>query len=679
MPRLDTLLVVHTVHEKSRWKHVPCRDAWDALVNASGSEPGAQLPSTIRGELVLNVFQSCGLSVERTLVSRRLLSSIVVDLRDDTNGSTQSSVGPNLLTNNAVVSLSRFAALIALQCGGDFDEKLRVMFVAADRDGVGRLTQDQTVKIFASDAAPVVKSAANSVGDRGSLTWIVETWRDVVSTHFVGGSTSSARNASFVDFPTFNKLASSAIDLLSERAVHEDEEEGEHTTGRYTAIADRRDVSHARNKSLELGGGHHRSSSGPQSSTAAGIADVLASFAGAGSHGGSRDGGRDDPHSGGMGHHRRKSSYESAHGDFASANTSSGNEPQSVTRASRHRRAHTVDHGGSSGMTPGRPGPRSKTPGPRTKTSGGVIWQMFDSFRTGYTKGRSKTAGNELELGFDSKRDTSFLSPGRVSVKRSDSANRLSPIDSPMSPSPIVGDDDSSRRGKINRSTSEQLMRLETKSGSPSGALTNTGSDASLDDDDSDEDEDMYEDEQNGSRYRHSPVNLTKSDREREALRVSLQLAQENTEKAEGEQTDENGAEFETAIAFAQEVGVRLFLYNIVKMLLVIALIAADASICVWTMFHFGIVIGLSVVMVINIGLALLFGFFVIRYTERERGMMHMEYGQHAFKGVSDIFAENNIKGLGESLAIVTSQMQEQHAHGDGRNRGANQVAEDVV
>lgn len=679
MPRLDTLLVVHTVHEKSRWKHVQCRDAWDALVNASGSEPGAQLPSTIRGELVLNVFQACGLSVERTLVSRRLLSSIVVDLRDDTNGSTQSSVGPNLLTNNAVVSLSRFAALIALQCGGDFDEKLRVMFVAADRDGVGRLTQDQTVKIFASDAAPVVKSAANSVGDRGSLTWIVETWRDVVSTHFVGGSTSSARNASFVDLPTFNKLASSAIDLLSERAVHEDEEEGEHMTDRYTAIADRRDVSHARNKSLELGGGHHRSSSGPQSSTAAGIADVLASFAGAGSHGGSRDGGRDDPHSGGMGHHRRKSSYESAHGDFASANTSSGNPPQSVTRASRHRRAHTVDHGGSSGMTPGRPGPRSKTPGPRTKTSGGVIWQMFDSFRTGYTKGRSKTAGNELELGFDSKRDTSFLSPGRVSVKRSDSANRLSPIDSPMSPSPIVGDDDSSRRGKINRSTSEQLMRLETKSGSPSGALTNTGSDASLDDDDSDEDEDMYENEQNGSRYRHSPVKLTKSDREREALRVSLQLAQENTEKAEGEQTDENGAEFETAIAFAQEVGVRLFLYNIVKMLLVIALIAADASICVWTMFHFGIVIGLSVVMVINIGLALLFGFFVIRYTERERGMMHMEYGQHAFKGVSDIFAENNIKGLGESLAIVTSQMQEQHAHGDGRNRGANQVAEDVV
>ena len=124
----------------------------------------------------------------------------------------------------------------------------------------------------------------------------------------------------------------------------------------------------------------------------------------------------------------------------------------------------------------------------------------------------------------------------------------------------------------------------------------------------------------------------------------------------------EQGAEFESAIAFAQEVGIRMFLYNIVKMLLVIALIAADASICVWTMFHFGIVIGLSVVMVINVGLALLFGFFVLRYTERERGMMHMEYGQHAFKNVTDMFDQNNVKSLGESLAMVTHTLQEGRA-----------------
>ena len=158
-------------------------------------------------------------------------------------------------------------------------------------------------------------------------------------------------------------------------------------------------------------------------------------------------------------------------------------------------------------------------------------------------------------------------------------------------------------------------------------------------------------------------------------LRLALESARDETHKAEGEQT-EQGAEFESAIAFAQEVGIRMFLYNIVKMLLVIALIAADASICVWTMFHFGIVIGLSVVMVINVGLALLFGFFVLRYTERERGMMHMEYGQHAFKNVTDMFDQNNVKSLGESLAMVTHTLQEGQGGEPNGTRGARNADE---
>jgi hypothetical protein len=153
---------------------------------------------------------------------------------------------------------------------------------------------------------------------------------------------------------------------------------------------------------------------------------------------------------------------------------------------------------------------------------------------------------------------------------------------------------------------------------------------------------------------------------------LAVASARDETYKAEGDQTEE-GAEFESAIAFAQEVGIRMFLYNIVKMLLVIALIAADASICVWTMFHFGIVVGLSVVMVINVGLALLFGFFVLRYTERERGMMHMEYGQHAFKNMTDLFDQNNVKSLGESLAMVQNTMQEGNEREVGRGaRGAD-------
>ena len=153
---------------------------------------------------------------------------------------------------------------------------------------------------------------------------------------------------------------------------------------------------------------------------------------------------------------------------------------------------------------------------------------------------------------------------------------------------------------------------------------------------------------------------------------MAVASARDETYKAEGDQT-EQGAEFESAIAFAQEVGIRMFMYNIVKMLLVIALIAADASICVWTMFHFGIVVGLSVVMVINVGLALLFGFFVLRYTARERGMMHMEYGQHAFKNMTDLFDQNNVKSLGESLAMVQNTMQEGNEREGARGaRGAD-------
>jgi hypothetical protein len=191
-----------------------------------------------------------------------------------------------------------------------------------------------------------------------------------------------------------------------------------------------------------------------------------------------------------------------------------------------------------------------------------------------------------------------------------------------------------------------------------------------------DEDEDQDEDELSDDDLSIRSVPKTKAERERLELRLALESARDETHKAEDEQT-EHGAEFESAIAFAQEVGIRMFLYNIVKMLLVIALIAADASICVWTMFHFGIVIGLSVVMVINVGLALLFGFFVLRYTERERGMMHMEYGQHAFKNVTDMFDQNNVKSLGESLAMVTHTLQEgQGGEPNGGARGARNADE---
>ena len=164
MPRLDPLLVVHGVHEKSRWRHVGCRRAYDALLEAADLERGARLPTEIRGETVLRALANCGLSVDRRDVSRRLLASVLVDVRDAREGDAtenEARAGPNTLTHGASVSLGRFAALLALQCGGALDEKLDVLFRAADRDATrvsgnetprGRLTERQTVDALAVHA-----------------------------------------------------------------------------------------------------------------------------------------------------------------------------------------------------------------------------------------------------------------------------------------------------------------------------------------------------------------------------------------------------------------------------------------------------------------------------------------------------------------------------------------------
>ena len=740
MPRLDTLLAVHGVHEKSRWSHVGCRRAYDALLEAADLERGARLPSEIRGETVLRALANCGLSVDRRDVSRRLLASILVDVRDARAGEegrdvererpseerpsdasstaiARSRAGPNTLTLGSSVSLPRFAALLALQCGGEFDEKLDVLFFAANgSDGKlrsdGRLTESQTVDALAKHASPVFKAAARSVGDTGDVEWMKQAWRDVVRAHFA-----RATGGSFCDASRFRALASEAMHVVSSLAEEEEADapisgSGAETFPEYGVRSPRKTNAPRR----------QNAGSGPPSA-AAGIADVLASFAG-GSHGGSRDGGSASVRGswGGderPGHHRRNTSYESAVGDFGGRGSNAG-PPGSfaggpASSARRHRRGKSE----GTALTPARPG---------GKAEGGVLWQMLSSFSAGYTKGRSKTAGNESEM-FDSNISSSvpnarhaqdgksILSRGAFGVDDGDESDsplaRLSPIDSPRSPrSPEAGDlrktasfgdlaervgysaspdkkqiarrrprrhsgvsfDADAVSGKTEDVTTKAAAEFEAKK---SGGLPREEEVEEVEDDDEEEEEDDEEDEDaSDDEYasaRHGRVPpKTRAERERLELRLAVASARDETYKAEGDQTEE-GAEFESAIAFAQEVGIRMFLYNIVKMLLVIALIAADASICVWTMFHFGIVVGLSVVMVINVGLALLFGFFVLRYTERERGMMHMEYGQHAFKNMTDLFDQNNVKSLGESLAMVQNTMQEGNEREVGRGaRGAD-------
>ena len=737
MPRLDTLLAVHGVHEKSRWSHVGCRRAYDALLEAADLERGARLPSEIRGETVLRALANCGLSVDRRDVSRRLLASILVDVRDARAGEegrgrdiererpseerpgdapstaiARSRAGPNTLTLGSSVSLGRFAALLALQCGGEFDEKLDVLFFAANgSDGNvrsdGRLTESQTVDALAKHASPVFKAAARSVGDTGDVEWMKQAWRDVVRAHFA-----RATGGSFCDASRFRALASEAMHVVSSLAEEEEADapisgSGAETFPEYVASPRKQNAPRRQN-----------AGSGPPSA-AAGIADVLASFAG-GSHGGSRDGGSASVRGswGGderPGHHRRNTSYESAVGDFGGRGSNAG--PASfaggpASSARRHRRGKSE----GTALTPARPG---------GKAEGGVLWQMLSSFSAGYTKGRSKTAGNESEM-FDpnisssvpnarhAQDGKSILSRGAFGVDDGDESDsplaRLSPIDSPRSPrSPEAGDlrktasfgalervgysaspdkkqigrrrprrhsgvsfDADAVSGKTQEITTKAAAEFEAKkSGGPrEEEVEEVEDDDKEEEEEDEEDEDASDDEYAAARHGRVPPK-TRAERERLELRLAVASARDETYKAEGDQTEE-GAEFESAIAFAQEVGIRMFLYNIVKMLLVIALIAADASICVWTMFHFGIVVGLSVVMVINVGLALLFGFFVLRYTERERGMMHMEYGQHAFKNMTDLFDQNNVKSLGESLAMVQNTMQEGNEREVGRGaRGA--------
>jgi len=593
-----------------------------------------------------------------------------------------------------------------------------VLFQSADEHGTHGLTQDQTVNVFAQHVRRVASAAAQSIGDKGEMGWMVDTWVNAVRGFFSGVSMDGRRDQSqsvagggpgsgpntvsgpgsnrgplplSCDFVTLKALAHKTIDLLSELAVDCSDDETDAGGG----------TSHD-GATYGYGNGpssarHDRNYSGPPSSTAGGIADMLVSFAaGGGLHGGSRDNGSVRPsetrdsyeHTGGASRerHRRASSYESAHDGFVPvtfATRTSG--PNSVARTS-HKRG--VSDGAS--LTPYK--------GSKQNKEGGMIWQMFNNIHVGYTKGRSKTAGNESEIFGDGPK--SFGTPsglkigaGSRSGGESHSPSRLSPIDSPRSPENTkragAGVVSFGREPGLERTQSGGNLRRVSSVGTLSGVSTRTrepvpGRDeagvanvASDDDEEEDESDDYDDDDDDEDEDEYTPK-ATKSDLRRERLRLQLKSAQEDTKKAESEQTV-SGAEFDTAVAFAQELGVRMFLYNIVKMLLIIALIAADASICVWTMFHFGIVVGLSVVMVINVGLALLFGYFVIRYTEREKGQMHMEYGLHAFKGVTDLFDQNSMKGFGESLAMVTSQIQTRQDGGRGAGRGGSQVPEDVL
>ena len=95
-------------------------------------------------------------------------------------------------------------------------------------------------------------------------------------------------------------------------------------------------------------------------------------------------------------------------------------------------------------------------------------------------------------------------------------------------------------------------------------------------------------------------------------------------------------------VAFFREVTIRLFLYNVVKLLLIIALLAGDAALCMFVVNRFGVVSGLGVVVIINLGFAGIFTYSMLKFQKREKGLRNMEFGHNWVRQTDHILQGNN-------------------------------------
>jgi len=96
-------------------------------------------------------------------------------------------------------------------------------------------------------------------------------------------------------------------------------------------------------------------------------------------------------------------------------------------------------------------------------------------------------------------------------------------------------------------------------------------------------------------------------------------------------------------VAFFREVTIRLFLYNVVKLLLIIALLAGDAALCMFVVNRFGVVSGLGVVVIINLGFAGIFIYSMLKFQKREKGLRNMEFGHNWVRQTDHILQGNNV------------------------------------
>ena len=578
-------------------------------------------------------------------VPRALLGAV---LADNTVSRVGGKLPPRVLHEGSTVVTNRLVCLLCLLCGGSFESKLELCFAASDVDRANRLTETQAVAFFAEDAAPVAVAAAKTshawAGASGgnhhhpsrdvSLDWAVNIWEDHCREYF---------HKAHVVLPLdqWRTLVRTSLDAMSTAAVNEVLEEDERGAGEFRGGS-------------SLGEGNK----GRGGLATSSIAQALAHFVGMDIQG-------RPTHPGGGTHTRNASNVSGA--SFASGGSV---EPH-------------ASHGHGGPTTPAH----------------GVLWQFLDTFnnpnannaRTSPTAGA--TAGkHQRKVSFGG---AAAMHPDgeAFSERRDRGTTRNARISSPVTArKDVEGGAVSAGIMKKSSSFSDAHALSSIASGEygspgspPGGDDTDAAIDIALPMDGAptspvsfhtprDEGASGTVDRQAIVHLQESPGNVRHDrlasipagspeeglvrdeDKRRAELKASLAAAKSDTARAEEDQEAED-RHFESAVEFVQEIGTRMFLYNIVKMLIIIALVAADASICVWTMFHFGIVTGLSVVMVINVGLAGIFGFFVVRFTNRHQGLMHMEYGQHVMKGLHETINSSALASVGEQLAILTAHI----------------------
>jgi hypothetical protein len=110
MPRLDTLLALHSVHDDSRWKHVEARSVVAAVAKEAGVSAGFRLAKHVSGAAVLRALHRHKLDPED--VPHVVLASVVVAGHGGSNG------GRAALRPHATVSTNKLVCLLCLLCGG---------------------------------------------------------------------------------------------------------------------------------------------------------------------------------------------------------------------------------------------------------------------------------------------------------------------------------------------------------------------------------------------------------------------------------------------------------------------------------------------------------------------------------------------------------------------------------